>query len=192
MRSSALRRGAGGTLAVALVLGVLASLLAARPAEARIATIAFAFEHMMPGEHRSQEEALSIPRDARLVDVEITEETSAPGAFGWVAELCPTAGACVPVTPASEGAAIAAGTARLVVEVTLDEGADALATSAISGRLVFADDGGDDGGLPPTGTAVAGLVLGALALLGVGGTLLALSRDRGSGPLVDTGGGRDD
>ena len=151
MRTDALRRWAGGTMAAALVLGVLAALLAAQPAQARIVTVSFSFEQMTPGERRAQSELLTLPRDARLVDVTIEEETSTPGSFRWEVELCPTSGTCIPVVEASEGWRVSAGDLELGVAVTLDDDAPALASSSISGRLVFAADDVDDDGAPGDG-----------------------------------------
>lgn len=173
-----MRRWAGGAMFTALLLGVLAALAGAAPASARIVTINMAFEDLLPGERRSDTARVALPRDARLVDVVVGEETTDPGAFAWDFELCPPRGECLPVTPASEGTLLGAGDHSLVVVVTLDDDAPALASSTLTGRLVFAA-ADDDGGLPPTGTTLTILGLASLLLAtGLGLVVLAPGRSR--------------
>lgn len=164
-------------MVLALVLGVLAAIIAAQPAHARIVSVAFSFPGLAPGEERSDSAAVPIPHDARLVAVEIAEQTSAPGTFRWSATLCPPTGRCLPVQPAIEGAEVVAGEHTLDVTVALDVDADALASSTVTGRLVFSDDADDDG-LPPTGVVVGSLVALAAALLAGGTAFVGVSRRR--------------
>lgn len=177
MRTASLRHWAGASMALALVFGVLAAILAAPPAHARIMSAAFSFPALSAGEKRSATATVNLPRTAELVAVEITEDTTAPGDFHWSAQLCPPAGACLPATTASEGAEVLAGEHTLAVAVELDPDAAALASSTLTGRLVFTDHA-DDEGLPPTGALAWSLVALAGLLLVCGLALVDASRRR--------------
>lgn len=177
MRSSSIRWWASGSIAAALLLGVLAALVAATPANARIVTIDMSFEQLQPGERRSDTAVVSLPREARLTDVVVGEESTDPDAFRWDVALCPPQGPCVPVAPSSEGTRLDAGSYELRVEVTLGADAPALASSLVTGRLVFTDDGDGGDGLPPTGVSPA-LLVAAVGLLVVGVGLVRVARRR--------------
>lgn len=187
MSISTLRRGAVGSFVAVLLLGVLATVLAARPAQARVATLSFAFEQLMPGESREDSDTFAVPRTARISEVQLEEDSSEPGAFTWELSLCPASGACLPVARESEGREVPAGEARLEVSVRLDEDAPQLASSSVSGRIVFSADDDESGELPPTGAASLGILAGALALLGVGIALLLVARRRSRPPSEDGG-----
>lgn len=177
MRTAQLRHWAGASMALALVLGVLAALLAAQPAQARIISVTFSFPALAAGEKRSDAATVHLPRTAELVAVEIAEDTTAPGAVHWSAELCPPTGTCLPVSTASEGADVVAGEHTLAVAVQLDPDAAALTSSTLTGRLVFSDPADDDG-LQPTGALAGPLVALAVVLLVGGSALVRASRRR--------------
>ncbi|WEK14194.1 MAG: hypothetical protein P0Y48_02995 [Candidatus Microbacterium phytovorans] len=159
-------------VALAAVVGATAAMgiAGASPASARTVPLTYDLGVVLPGQTRSIERTIDIPRDATVVSAQFADGA---GGTGWDAQLCKEDD-CSAVGDLTD-AALAAGEYRLVVTLAMPVDATGVLGTSATGSLTLVDAGVDaDAILPATGGTLplaAGLVGGALA---AGGMLLLL------------------
>lgn len=161
-------------VALAGILGAAAALgLTAPAATAQTLPLTYDLGVVLPGETRTMERPVRIPRDVAVVSAGFG---SATAGTDWHAQLC--SADCIAVD-ALAGATLDAGDYRLVVTLTMPaDGAVVLDTSA-RGSLTIVDTGvGGSETLPSTGgnLPVASMAVGAA--LATGGALLMVLAER--------------
>ena len=162
-------------VALAGVVGAAAAVALVGPAaSAQTLPLAYDLGVVLPGESRTMEREIEIPRHASVAAAAFGSTASQAG---WDAQLC--AERCVAVD-ALAGETLSAGHYRLVVTLTMPADGSLAFESSARGSLTLVDSGvGGAGALPATGGSlpVASMAVGA-ALASGGALLLVAGRRR--------------
>ncbi|CAI9392283.1 LPXTG cell wall anchor domain-containing protein [Microbacterium sp. T2.11-28] len=163
-------------VALAGVVGAAVAVAVVGPAaSAQTLPLTYDLGVVLPGESRTMEREIEIPRHASVAAADFGSGASADG---WDARLC--ADRCIAVD-ALAGETLSAGRYRLIVTLTMPaDGAIALESSA-RGSLTLIDAGvGDADALPNTGGTLPVASMAVGAALASGGTLLLIAGRRRS------------
>jgi len=184
-RPATWRELVGAALLATVLVGCCVALVASSAqAQTVTAPINLQFADLVPGQTRTQSQPVSLAHDAQISAVSIGEAGDA-AVFSWEVALCSASGGCLSLDDDSKGHAVAHGSYRLEVSVTMSEEGTQQAVDRLDGAVSFVATGsatstptGGTGVLAHTGTFVWGAAgLGALLVL-VGWFFVVVGRRR--------------
>lgn len=161
-------------VALAGVVGAAVAVALVGPAaSAQTLPLTYDLGVVLPGESRTMERAVEIPRHAAVVAADFGSTASTEG---WDAQLC--ADRCIAVD-ALAGETLPAGDYRLIVTLTMPADGATVFESSARGSLTLIDAGvGGTDALPATGGTLPVASMAVGAALAAGGALLLLVAGR--------------